>query len=66
MKAYTELLTTMPYPWELTHITAHHPSQQDPNSGYTAQVLNTDTGGNYESFAFDKDDPVAPRFFTSK
>jgi len=40
--------------------------QQDPNSRYTKQVLNTDTGGNYESFAFDKDDPAAPRFFTSK
>jgi len=40
--------------------------QQDPNSRYTKQVLNTDIGGNYESFAFDKDDPAAPRFFTSK
>ena len=48
------------------HCIAHGSSTQDPNTGYSAPVNNVDELGDYESFAYDKDDPVSPRFFTSK
>ena len=39
----------------------------DPFTGYTSQVLTVPRGGDYESFAFDKEDPDVPaRFFTTE
>lgn len=71
VSTYLIVYTTVPldkrfHILENSYTSLHIIRQQNPNTGYTAQVLNTDIGGAYESFAYDKDDPAAPRFFTSK
>ena len=39
----------------------------DPHTGYTSKIKNVPAGGNYESFAYDRDDPdVEARFFTTE
>ena len=38
----------------------------DPDTGYTQQVKVVAQGGNYESFAYDDQDPIATRFFITE
>ena len=38
----------------------------DPHTGYSAKTKVTDIGGAYESFAYDNQDPVATRYFTTE
>jgi hypothetical protein len=38
----------------------------DPHTGHTAKTKVTDIGGAYESFAYDNQDPVATRYFTTE
>ena len=38
----------------------------DPHTGHTRQINAVDEGGNYESFAFDDQDPIATRYFTTE
>ena len=38
----------------------------DPHTGHTSVTKVTDIGGNYESFSYDNQDPVATRYFTTE